>query len=107
MRKQVVRAVSYKRHGRLTPRRSPGLRAGAVVLGVGEMIDWHSTRGRQELLIALAGRIQVELSPSARRRRRVRLRAGECAMLPPQTAHRVVNQSSTKAHYLYVTASIT
>ena len=96
--------VSYQRGGRLTPRRSQGLRAGSVVLSPGDVMDWHSTRTRQELLIALSGRVQVEWQFSPRQLKREPLKAGQCALLSAQTIHRVVNRSSTKAHYLYVTA---
>ena len=83
------------------------LRAGAVVLEHGERMDWHSTKRREELLIALGGCLSLELRPSARAgSRRVSLAAGQCAWLPPRTTHRVVNRSATRARYIYVTAPV-
>ena len=65
-------------------------------------MDWHSTREREELLVMLEGRVQLELRLS-RRTSQVPLRAGECAWLPPHTLHRVVNRSAVPARYVYVT----
>ena len=71
-------------------------------------MDWHSTRAREELLIALDGRIRVEVLTSRRtsalRARQIPLNAGECLYLPRHTQHRVLNMSRTPARYLYVTA---
>ena len=80
-------------------------------------MDWHSTRSREELLILLAGQVDLEAerprpraSPAQRRGasrgrlRRVALRAGQCAFLPKRTLHRVINRSSADARYLYVAA---
>ena len=86
------------------PPTARGLRARSVVLGRGQMMEWHSTRTREELLIALSGAVNVEVASPASRRRRTRLIAGQCAFLPRETMHRVVNDSKTKAHYMYVTA---
>ena len=104
MRKRV-RVVSYRRAGRLLPKRADGLRAGAVTLKPGGVMDWHSNGAREELLIALAGRIRIELRSSSRKSRRLALAAGHCALLPSRTLHRVLNRSRRLATYLYVTAS--
>jgi mannose-6-phosphate isomerase-like protein (cupin superfamily) len=101
------------------------LRAGSVILRPREAMDWHSTGSREELVILLAGRVQIEADASgrpapgggarlARRsprrsgggpcRRRWPLRAGQCAFIPRETSHRVVNRSQAIARYLYVTA---
>jgi mannose-6-phosphate isomerase-like protein (cupin superfamily) len=68
------------------------------------VMDWHSTRTREELLMALAGQVHVEVRASLRRVRRVVLKTGQCAFLAPHTLHRVINRSTAKASYLYVTA---
>ena len=99
-----LRVVSYRREGPLGPRRAGGLRAGAVRLGPGEVMDWHSTRDRQELVIMLSGNARVDTRRSARRARRLTLRAGQCAFLPSRTLHRVVNASKADVRYLYVAA---
>ena len=102
-KRRVMRLTSFRRAGRLVPRRPRGLRAGSVILRMGEAMDWHSTNTREELLITLAGKVEVEVC-SARRRRRFVLTAGRCVFLPAKTLHRLVNRSRGAARYLYVTA---
>lgn len=109
-----IARTSYRRGGRLIPRRTHGLRAGSVTLRPHEAMDWHSTGDREELLILLAGRVQVEVEarPGGSARRagasaritRVALSVGQCAFIPSEIPHRVLNRSRTAAHYLYVTA---
>ena len=94
---------SYRKDGRLIPSRTHGLRAGAVTLTSGAVMDWHSTHEREELLISIAGRVSVECATSWRKTRRVLLQAGECLLLPHNTRHRVVNHGASPARYLYVT----
>jgi mannose-6-phosphate isomerase-like protein (cupin superfamily) len=75
-------------------------------------MDWHSTGDREELLILLAGRVEVEARPGGGARRagasaritRVALSVGQCAFIPSEIPHRVFNRSRTAARYLYVTA---
>ncbi len=71
-------------------------------------MDWHSTRTREEFLIALGGRVHVEVLMARKRlavrRQRIPLHAGECLYLPPHTRHRVLNVSRAPARYIYVTA---
>ena len=98
-----IRVASLQREGRVIPRRARGLRAAVVVLKPGAAMDWHSTGSREELLIALVGRVQVEVR-TASRKRRAGLQAGPCALLPQGTWHSVVNRSMRTARYLYVTA---
>ena len=108
MRMPGVRKTSYRRAGRLVPRGARGLRARAVALGRGGMMAWHSTRLREELLIALTGTMHVEIEPPAKgRTRSLILKAGDCVFLPRATVHRVVNRSPGAARYLYVTAPAT
>ena len=96
--------ASYALAGRVVPRAAKGLRAGSVILRTGEVMGWHSTGSREELLIALEGRVQVEAQASHRSVRSVSLRSGSCLFLPEATWHRVVNRSAAAARYLYVTA---
>ena len=67
-------------------------------------MDWHSTKSREELLIALQGLVQVEVQRAQRTTRRIPLKNGACVLLPPHTRHRVVNTAKKPAHYLYITA---
>ena len=98
---RIYRA-SYRRPGRLVPKRSRGLRAGSVALKPGAVMPWHSTNDREELIVVLAGRIQLD-AERLRRRLRTVLQAGQCALLPSRTRHAVVNRSTRTARYLYVT----
>lgn len=94
---------SFRRPGRLVPAAAQGLRARCVRLRGGGFMPWHSTRDREELLLALRGLLHVEIRRS-RILRRI-LRAGQCLFLPPRTEHRVVNRATTGAVYLYVTSA--
>ena len=96
--------VSYQRAGRLVPKRRRGLRARSVALRPGKSVAWHSTKEREELLIALSGHVDVE-ARADRGTRRTRLKAGRCLWLARRTLHRVVNRSSETARYLYVTGA--
>ena len=69
-------------------------------------MDWHSTQGREELLIALEGLASVEVQVVDRSIRRRALRAGQCLFLPTHTWHRVINRTLSKVRYLYVTAPL-
>ena len=86
------------------PLHARGLRASTVVLKPGAVMGWHSTQAREELLIALKGQVRVEVNGLLRRIHRIPLNAGQCVFLPHRTLHRVVNRSSARASYLYVTA---
>lgn len=91
--------------GRVVPAQAKGLRAAVVGLRPGEVMDWHSTNTREELLVALAGWVRVEVRASSQKIQRLRLSAGSCSFLPTQTLHRVVNASRAIARYLYVTGA--
>jgi len=106
-RRSPLRVVSYRRAGRVIPRRRVGLRVGAVILRRGERMAWHSTEAREELLIVFAGRVRLEVEGRGRRLRRRVVAAGSCAWLPSHTRHRVVNRARAPARYLYVTAPTT
>ncbi len=66
---------------------------------------WHSTRSREELVVALTGRVQLELQSHTGRVRTVRLSAGQSAFLPSRVVHRLVNRWREPATYLYITGS--
>lgn len=98
-----VVVLSTHRKGRLIPRRARGLRAGAVVLRPGESMAWHSTNGREELIMVLDGRLSLEFHTPRQRLRRLPLRSGQCAFVRAHTMHRPINTSSSTARYVYVT----
>ena len=66
-------------------------------------MPWHTTDDREELIVVLTGRIQIDAERSQDRLRTV-LQAGQCALLPSRTRHAVVNRSTRIARYVYVTA---
>ena len=100
---RTIRRTSYLRPGRLIPRAIHGLRAGSVVLDPQQAMACHSTGTREELLIAVAGRLVVEARPSARETRRIAMQRGQALFLPRHTPHTVVNRSRARAAYLYIT----
>jgi uncharacterized cupin superfamily protein len=74
-----------------------------VALKPGEAMRWHSTKDREELIIILAGQVQLEVERPHSRRGRTTLQAGQCALLPRHMLHTVVNRSARTARYLYIT----
>ena len=106
MNKRAMRAVSYRKAGRLVPPEAQGLRAAAVVLKARETMPWHSTQAREELLIALKGQLDVAVRGASGRQRRLALRSGLSLFLPARTWHTVMNVSTSRsAVYVYVTAA--
>ena len=101
-----IRLASLRKAGRVIPRRPRGLRAAVVILAPGDVMEWHSTGAREELLIALGGRVAVDVDVASRGRRRVALASGHSLFLPHRTRHRVINRSSVAARYLYITAPV-
>ncbi len=104
--RRVVRVRSYARDGRLVPRQARGLRARAVTLKPDGVMDWHSTQSHEELLIALSGRLALEIEKASGTVRQFSLTRGQCAFIPSHTKHRVVNRAKATVSYLYVTAPI-
>ncbi|MBI3088533.1 MAG: cupin domain-containing protein [Candidatus Omnitrophica bacterium] len=106
---RVVRR-SCRRPGRLVPATARRLRSRAIRLRPGQVIDWHSTGKREELLIILAGTVHVEQEDPdpdcgrGGRGRALRLTASHCAFIPSRTRHRVLNRSRHPARYLYIAA---
>ena len=71
-----------------------------MILKPGNAVEWHSTRQREELLLGVAGSVRIDYGDE--RTRSMIMAAGQCVFLPPGTPHRVVNVSSSAAHYIYV-----
>ena len=67
-------------------------------------MPWHSTGDREELVIVLGGSVRLEARLRPRHVSAETVQAGQCAFMPPQTLHQVVNRSKVAATYLYVTA---
>ena len=100
---RVVRR-SYHRPGRLVPITAVHVRGRSIILRPGESVPWHSTQRREEVLIMLEGTLRLELDGGKAQRRGLRLSAGHCVFLPQATRHRLMNQSTRRAQYLYLTA---
>ena len=100
--RSFVTQRSLARAGKLVPPNAKRLRGRAIILRPGEAVEWHSTGAREELIIALAGTVRLELGRVVRPHTAL-LRAGRCAFIPSATIHRVVNRTTRTAHYLYVT----
>lgn len=83
------------------------MRAGAVLLRPGGVMDWHSTHAREELIILLQGTVRLDVGRAEGAPEAVQalpLQAGQCAFVPARCTHRVVNRSRRTARYVYVTA---
>jgi len=102
----VVVVRSYKHPGRLMPRAERGLRARSVRLWPGQVMPWHSTKSREELVLVIEGRVRLDVrgARSGRVRQRA-VREGSFAFLPAHTPHQVVNTSRRAARYVYVTGA--
>lgn len=74
-----------------------------MLLRPAAVMEWHSTRRREELLVILAGRADLEVR-TPRRVRRIFLKPGQAIVLAAETVHRVVNRSRQVLRYLYITA---
>ena len=92
-----------RRPGRIVPAAAAHLRGRLVFLRPGDMMDWHSTGRREEVVIMLAGRAHLEVRGDSRRVRVSDMRLGQSVFLPQQTVHRLVNRSARSARYLYLT----
>ena len=101
--RRAVTVRSYYRSGRLMPRSERGLRARSVRLAAGAAMPWHSTGGREELLLVLEGRVRLAVRASGGLVRPRMVREGSCAFLPVRTPHCVVNPSRRAVRYVYVT----
>jgi quercetin dioxygenase-like cupin family protein len=100
-RRIVRRAVS--KPGRLVPAWAKYLKSRVVQLGPGQVMPWHTTGAREELLVGLLGVVDVCVRHASGRIARLPLAAGSTLFLPPRTPHGVVNESWQPARYLYVT----
>ena len=93
----------FTRPGKLVPPDTAHLKSRAMRLRSGGAVDWHTTGLREELLLAVDGRVEVELLVAPDKIRRVTLEAGQSLFLPSQLTHRVINRSTRIAGYVYVT----
>ena len=98
-----LRVKRLPQAGRVVPTSARALRARAVRLKPGGIMEWHSTQEREELLVGLGGQVHVEVRTGAGYVRRLSLKRGQSIFLTSRMFHRVVNDSHAVARYLYVT----
>ena len=99
---RVVRR-SWQKPGCLVPP-SARLRSRAMHVAPGEMVEWHSTDEREELLLVVSGTLLLDVETPAHRRAAREVQAGGAVYLPSHVRHRVRNQSRRRLVYVYVTA---
>ena len=85
------------------PSSAQRLRGRSIRLAPGDAVDWHSTDRREEILIAVGGRLWLEREDPSGRVRIATLAEGQCAFIPSGVRHRVVNRSRRSSRYLYLT----
>lgn len=108
---------TLRRPGRIVPVTAARLHGRVVILGPGQIMAWHSTGRREEVVMMISGTVRLEVREDARGKRvsaisptadavavvASDLRRSQCVFLPQQTVHRLVNRSRRPARYLYVT----
>ncbi len=99
-----VERRSYAQAGKLVPKTAKRLRGRSVRLPPHGVMDWHSTGEREELVMALRGRLQIDYATQSGRTASVRVTTGQCAFIPSGVWHRVINRTTRVSQYLYVTA---
>ena len=104
MRARRVERRSYAQAGKLFPRTAKRLRGRSVRLPPQGVMDWHSTGEREELVMALRGRLRIDYTTPSGRTASVRMITGQCAFIPSRVRHCVINLAKQPSHYLYVTA---
>lgn len=104
MRARPVERRSYAQAGTLLPKTAKRLRGRSVRLAPHGVMDWHSTGEREELVMALRGRLQIDYATQSGRIASVRVATGQCAFIPSGVRHCVINLAKQTSHYLYVTA---
>jgi quercetin dioxygenase-like cupin family protein len=88
--------------GKVVPESASRLKGRSIRLAKGGSMAWHSTQGREELIIAVSGKIHVQIN-SIKRTESILIRQGQCIFIPKNTEHRVLNKSQGTSRYLYVT----
>jgi mannose-6-phosphate isomerase-like protein (cupin superfamily) len=84
------------------PPKSRVLRSGQVVLRPGDAVGSHTTGDREELIIVLEGRGEMEADGFST----TLLEKGQVAYIPPQTQHNVFNRHSEILRYIYVVSPV-
>ena len=70
----------------------------------GAAVPWHTTGGREEVLVVLVGTPILHHYRTTGRTHKTRLHPGDCVFLASGTVHCVQNPFRLMARYLYFTA---
>ena len=79
---------------------SCGMKSGRVYLEPGQACGQHSTEDREEVLVFLAGRGELQIGQD----QSFRVGQGEIAYIPPWTLHNVVNSGTVPLVYIFCVA---
>lgn len=82
---------------------SVNLKSGSVVLEPGESIGAHVTESKEEFIIIIKGKADVQLEAG----RLIRARRLSAVYIPPETTHDVKNSGTSVLHYIYVVCPVT
>ena len=79
-----------------------GIKAGHVMLKQGEEIGEHSTNDREEALIILKGKGQLEIN----KRENLDFKDNAVLYIPPDTIHNVKNIGKGILEYIFITSNV-
>lgn len=79
-----------------------GMRSGRVYLAPEKACGRHSTKDREELLVFLSGRGELQIGEEGR----FEVEQGKISYIPPNTIHDVKNTGSEPLVYVYCVAPV-
>lgn len=75
------------------------MRSGLVTLKKGENVGAHSTNNYEEMLVILSGIGELE---NNKFKKRLSIKKGDIAYIPPHTVHNVYNIGESILKYIYI-----
>ena len=79
-----------------------GMRSGRIYLASNEACGQHSTKEREELLVFLSGRGELQIGKKGK----YEVGQGKVSYIPPNTLHDVKNTGSVPLVYVYCVAPV-
>ena len=79
-----------------------GMRSGRVFLAPEQACGQHSTKDREELLVFLSGRGELQIGEGGK----FEVGQGKVSYIPPNTLHNVKNTGSVPLVYVYCVAPV-